>query len=160
MPAYLSPQASTRTHPIATHHRYAVRENWGGPCGAASQVRPGHEYILVIGDYITRYPEVLRKATSKSIARELVLRFSHVGIPKELLTDQGTPLISKLMKDLCSLLQVHHLCTSDGDRDWDLLLLSRHSRGHQDLPAANHKKQVRALVWQGTPDDSWLTSPL
>ncbi|XP_053471810.1 uncharacterized protein K02A2.6-like isoform X1 [Ictalurus furcatus] len=45
----------------------------------------GHEYILVIMDYATKYPEVvlLRKATSCNIAKELVLLFSLVGIPKD-----------------------------------------------------------------------------
>ncbi|XP_053473735.1 uncharacterized protein LOC128603132 [Ictalurus furcatus] len=74
----------------------------------------GHEYILVIVDYATRYPEAvpLRKATSQNIARELVLLFSRVGITKDVLTDQGTPFVSKLMADLCRLLQVKHLKTS------------------------------------------------
>lgn len=51
-----------------------------------------HEYILVIMDYLTRYPEAipLWKATSPNIARELVLLFSQVGILKDILTDQGT----------------------------------------------------------------------
>ncbi len=74
----------------------------------------GHEHILVIMDYATRYPEALplRKATTKAIARELFLLCSRVGIPKEILTDQGTPFMSRMMKDLCRLLQVKHLRTS------------------------------------------------
>uniref|UniRef100_A0A3B1KDF6 Gypsy retrotransposon integrase-like protein 1 n=1 Tax=Astyanax mexicanus TaxID=7994 RepID=A0A3B1KDF6_ASTMX len=74
----------------------------------------GHEYILVMVDYATRYPDAvpLRKATSKAIAKELVLLMSRVGIPKEILTDQGTPFVSKLMNDLCRLLQVKRLTTS------------------------------------------------
>lgn len=61
----------------------------------------GHEYILVIIDYTTHYPQAipLRKATSRN--RELMLLFSWVGIPKDLLTEQGTPFISKLMVDVC-----------------------------------------------------------
>ena len=49
----------------------------------------GHEYILVLVDYTTRYPEavLLCKATSKAIARELVQLFSRVRIPKDILTD-------------------------------------------------------------------------
>ncbi len=110
----------------------------------------GHEHILVIVDYATRYPEAvpLRKATAKSIARELFLLCSRVGIPAEILTDQGTPFMSRLIADLCTLLKVKQLRTSvyhpqtDGlverfnqtlkqmlrrvvaedKRDWDLML--------------------------------------
>ncbi|XP_026116332.1 uncharacterized protein LOC113094960 [Carassius auratus] len=110
----------------------------------------GHEHILVILDYATRYPEAvpLRKATSKAIARELFMLFSRVGIPQEILTDQGTPFMSQLMAELCQLLKVKQLRTSvyhpqtDGlverfnqtlkqmlrrvvaedGRDWDLML--------------------------------------
>ncbi|KAI2645697.1 Retrovirus-related Pol polyprotein from transposon 17.6 [Labeo rohita] len=67
----------------------------------------GHEHILVIVDYAPRYPEAvpLRKATAKAIAQELFLLASHVGIPTEILTDQGTPFMSRLMADLCRLLR-------------------------------------------------------
>ncbi len=73
----------------------------------------GHEHILVIVDYATRYPEAipLRKATSKAIAQELFLLCSLVGIPREILTDQGTPFMSWTMADLCRLLQVKQLST-------------------------------------------------
>ncbi len=111
----------------------------------------GHEHILVILDYATHYPEAiaLRKATAKNIAKELFLLASRVGIPKEVLTDQGTPFMSQVMADLCQLLQVKQLRTSvyhmqtDGlverfnktlkqmlrrvvakdGRDWDLMIL-------------------------------------
>lgn len=110
----------------------------------------GHEHILVIVDYATRYPEAvpLRNATAKTIARELFLLCSRVGIPTEILTDQGTPFMSRLMVDLCTLLKVKQLRTSvyhrqtdglverfnqtlkrmlwrvadQGKRDWDLML--------------------------------------
>lgn len=57
------------------------------------QSTQGHEYILVVSDFTTRYPEVLplQKVTSKAIIRELVLLFSRVGIPKEILSFQRTP---------------------------------------------------------------------
>ncbi len=74
----------------------------------------GHEHILVIVDYATRYPEAipLRKATSKAIEQELFLLASRVGIPKEILTDQGTPFMSRTMADLCHLLKVKQLRTT------------------------------------------------
>ncbi|KAI2645927.1 Retrovirus-related Pol polyprotein [Labeo rohita] len=53
----------------------------------------GHEHVLVIVDYATRYPEAvpLRKATAKAIAKELFLLCTRVCIPAEILTDQGIP---------------------------------------------------------------------
>ncbi len=68
----------------------------------------GHEHILVIVDYATRYPEAipLRKATAKTIAQELFLLSAiPTRIPAEILTDQGTPFMSRLMADLCRLLK-------------------------------------------------------
>uniref|UniRef100_A0A803JIM9 Gypsy retrotransposon integrase-like protein 1 n=1 Tax=Xenopus tropicalis TaxID=8364 RepID=A0A803JIM9_XENTR len=74
----------------------------------------GHQYILVVVDYATRYPEAipLRNTTAKSIAKELMFMFSRVGIPREILTDQGTPFMSRVTKELCKLLQIKHLRTS------------------------------------------------
>ena len=74
----------------------------------------GHQNILVILDYATRYPEAipLRKVSSKAIARELFQMFSRTGFPKEILTDQGTPFMSKVMADLCKLFQIKQLRTS------------------------------------------------
>nr|XP_055032771.1 uncharacterized protein LOC129421341 [Misgurnus anguillicaudatus] len=74
----------------------------------------GHEHILVIVDYATRYPEAipLRKATTKAIAQELFLLCSRVGIPSQILTDQGTPFMSRMMADLCKLLKVQQLRTT------------------------------------------------
>ncbi|KAL0173009.1 hypothetical protein M9458_033320, partial [Cirrhinus mrigala] len=74
----------------------------------------GHEHILVIVDYATRYPEAvpLRKATARNIAQELFLLFSRVGIPNQILTDQGTPFMSRVMADLCRLLKIQQLRTS------------------------------------------------
>lgn len=42
-----------------------------------------HEYVLVVIDYATRYPEALPllKVTFKAIAKKLVLLFSCVGQP-------------------------------------------------------------------------------
>ncbi|KAL0165651.1 hypothetical protein M9458_037495, partial [Cirrhinus mrigala] len=90
--------------------------------GLLSKSARGHEHILVIVDYATRYPEAvpLRKATAKTIAQELFLLFSRVGIPAEILTDQGTPFMSQLMADLCRLLPPADERTDR--RDWYLML--------------------------------------
>ncbi|KAJ8376080.1 hypothetical protein SKAU_G00066600 [Synaphobranchus kaupii] len=82
-----------------------------GPLPRSSR---GHQYILVVLDYATRYPEAipLRTMATKGIARELMLLFSRVGLPEEILTDQGTPFMSRIMRDLCQLMKVTQLRTS------------------------------------------------
>lgn len=82
-----------------------------GPLPKSGQ---GHEYILVIVDYATCYPEavLLPKAMQRNITKELLMLYSRVGIFKDVLSNQRTPFISKLMADFCRLLQVKHLSTS------------------------------------------------
>ncbi|KAJ8353339.1 hypothetical protein SKAU_G00209060 [Synaphobranchus kaupii] len=82
-----------------------------GPLPRSSR---GHQYILVVLDYATRYPEAipLRTMATKGIARKLMLLFSRVGLPEEILTDQGTPFMSRIMRDLCQLMKVTQLRTS------------------------------------------------
>lgn len=66
----------------------------------------------MILDYTTRYPEAILLCKPTSQDKELELLFSHVGIPKDILTNQGTSFVSRLMGDLCQLLQVKELRTS------------------------------------------------
>lgn len=82
-----------------------------GPLPKSSR---GHRYILVILDYATRYPEALplRTATGKTVAKELFMLCSRVGIPEEILTDQGSCFMLNVMKLLCQLLKVKQLRTS------------------------------------------------
>lgn len=74
----------------------------------------GHEYILVIVDYATQYPDAipLRTVAAKGIARELFHLFSRVGILREILMDQGTAFMSRVMKDVCNLLRIKQVRTS------------------------------------------------
>ncbi|KAK7922269.1 hypothetical protein WMY93_009171 [Mugilogobius chulae] len=60
----------------------------------------GHQYILVVCDYATRYPEAfpLRTITAHAVLRVLIQLFSRVGIPDETLTDQGTNFTSRLLQ--------------------------------------------------------------
>ncbi|KAI5609477.1 hypothetical protein C0J50_9479 [Silurus asotus] len=60
--------------------------------GPLEKSSTGYQYILVISDYATRYPEAfpLRSITTPKIINALIQLFSCVGIPEEILTDQGT----------------------------------------------------------------------
>ena len=74
----------------------------------------GHRYILVILDYATKFPEAipLRAATSKAVAHELFMLFSKVGIADEILTDQGTCFMSRVITMLYQWLKVKQIRTS------------------------------------------------
>ncbi|XP_073511492.1 uncharacterized protein [Phyllobates terribilis] len=53
----------------------------------------------------------LRNSPVKSIAQELVHVFSWTGLPREILTDQETPFMNKVMRELCKALQITQLKT-------------------------------------------------
>ena len=65
-------------------------------------------------DYATRYPEAfaLKSVDAEHVAEALMTMFSRVGVPKEILTDQGTNFTSKLLAELYRLLQVKAVRTS------------------------------------------------
>lgn len=65
-------------------------------------------------DYATRYPEAipLRLIDAEHIAEELVQIFTRVGIPEEILTDQGTNFMSTLLGEVYKLMKVKPMRTS------------------------------------------------
>ena len=82
--------------------------------GPLPKSRAGHRYILVICDYATRYPEAvaLRSIDAEHVAEELMKVFARVGIPQEVLTDQGSNFTSQLLREVYRLLQVQPIRTS------------------------------------------------
>lgn len=80
--------------------------------GPLPKSRSGKRYILIY-DYATRYPEAiaLRATDAEHIAEELVTVFSQVGVPREILTDQGSNFTSHLLKELYLLLHIHPIHT-------------------------------------------------
>ena len=75
----------------------------------------GYRYILVIGDYFTKWKEAfpLKDMEATSIARVLVNEFiCRFGVPDSIHTDQGKNLESKLVKEICILLGVKKTCTT------------------------------------------------
>ena len=82
--------------------------------GPLPRSRSGHRYILVMCDYATRYPEAipLRSIDAEHIAEELIKVFARVGIPSEILTDQGSNFTSKLLSELYRLLKIQGVRTS------------------------------------------------
>ena len=70
--------------------------------------------MLVVCDYATCYPEAvaMRSIDAEHVAEELVTVLSRVGVPREILTDQGTNFTFRLLSELYHLLHVHPIRTS------------------------------------------------
>ena len=83
-----------------------------GPINPPSEA--GHRFILTLVDYATRYPEAvpLKKTTTEAVAEALCDIYSRVGIPEEVLTDQGTQFMSDCMKEVSRLLSIRGLVSS------------------------------------------------
>ncbi|KAI2646716.1 Transposon Ty3-I Gag-Pol polyprotein [Labeo rohita] len=110
----------------------------------------GHRYILVVSDYATRYPETfpLRSITTPKIIHALVQLFSRVGIPEEILTDQGTNFTSRLMGQLNKQLGITAIRTTPYHPQTDCLV----ERFNQTL---------KNMLWKFVADtgrdwDKWL----
>ena len=73
-----------------------------------------NRFILTVVDYATRYPEAaaLPSVDAQHVAEEVYKIYSRVGIPEEILSDQGPQFMSKLMAEVSRLLSVRHMTSS------------------------------------------------
>ena len=74
----------------------------------------GNRYILTIVDLATRYPEAvaLPRIDAECVAEAMVEVFSRLGVPNEILSDNGTQFVSGLMKEAARLLGVSQFFTT------------------------------------------------
>ncbi|KAL0190638.1 hypothetical protein M9458_013336, partial [Cirrhinus mrigala] len=110
----------------------------------------GHRFALVLVDYATRYPEAvpLRSISAKSVADALFRLISRVGIPKEILTDQGTAFMSRTLRELYELLGIKSIRTSVHHPQTDGLV----ERFNRTL-----KTMIRKFVHEDAKNwDKWL----
>eukprot|EP00731_Ephydatia_muelleri_P008113 Em0004g451a len=82
--------------------------------GPLPRSRSGNKFILVVCDYATRYPEAvaMKSVVAEYVAEELIGIFARVGIPREILTDQGSNFMSNLLSELYRLMQIKPIRTS------------------------------------------------
>ena len=74
----------------------------------------GHRYVLTLIDYATRFPEAvpLKSIDTLTIAKCLVEIFSRVGVPREILSNNGQQFKSDLMSEINRLLNIKAIFTS------------------------------------------------
>ena len=82
--------------------------------GPLPRSRTGKKYVLVVCDYATRFPEAIpmKSVDAEHVAEELLTLFSRVGVPEEILTDQGSNFTSQLLTELYRMLHVHAIRTT------------------------------------------------
>ena len=79
--------------------------------GLLPRTTSGHKYLLTMMDYGTRCPDAvpLRSVDAATVATALMSMFTRLGVPDEILTDQGSNFLSTLMEELYRLLRVKHI---------------------------------------------------
>lgn len=82
--------------------------------GPLSRTKAGNKFILTIVDDATRFPEAyaLKSCDAENVANALMDMFSRVGVPRTILTDQGTNFTSQLLKQLYDFLKIRGITTS------------------------------------------------
>jgi hypothetical protein len=71
----------------------------------------GHRFILVAIDYFTKwveaasYANVTKQVVARFIKREIICRY---GVPERIITDNGSNLNNKMMKELCKDFKIEH----------------------------------------------------
>ena len=82
--------------------------------GPFPRTKDGYRFLLTTMDLATRYPEAhpLKTATAEEVAEGLLEVFSRHGLPRMILSDQGTQLCGKVMTQLCSQLGIEKIRTT------------------------------------------------
>ena len=73
-----------------------------------------NRYILTMVDYATRYPEAipLKSVTTVEVAETMVDMFSRLGVPEEILSNQGAQFMSEVMQEVSRMLSVKRLVST------------------------------------------------
>ena len=74
----------------------------------------GNRYILTLVDTATRYPEAvpLKEISTEAVSEGLVSMYSRLGVPQEVLSDQGSQFMSELMQEVSRLLSIKRLVST------------------------------------------------
>ena len=82
--------------------------------GPLPRSQRGNRFILVVYDYATRYPEAFALPSTEPprIAKELIGLFTRVGVPEEILSDQGANFMSSLLEEVYQVLHIRQIRTT------------------------------------------------
>src|SRR5436190_23640475 len=83
--------------------------------GPLDRTEKGNRYILVVTDYLTKWPEAkaMKEATAENVVQFIDKRIiCRHGCPKIILSDRGTHFRNKLVDGLCERFEIKHKLSS------------------------------------------------
>ena len=82
--------------------------------GPLTRTKAGNKYVLVLMHYTSKWPEAcgLRNVTTETVVKCLIDMTAQVGIPEEVLTDNGSNFVSKTMREYCTTMGIEQIKTS------------------------------------------------
>ena len=82
--------------------------------GPLTRTKAGNKYVLVLMDYTSKWPEAyaLRNVTTETVVKCLIDMTARVGIPEEVLMDNGSNFVSKTMREYCTTMGIEQIKTS------------------------------------------------
>ena len=104
-------KAKMVTIPLITKPFQQIVMDFVGPL---PRTQHGNQFILTMCDYTTRYPEAIPLPSTEAgcVAKELMPVFVRVGLPDEILMDQGSNFMSALLREVYRLLNIQRICTT------------------------------------------------
>ncbi|KAL0269062.1 UNVERIFIED_CONTAM: hypothetical protein PYX00_010797 [Menopon gallinae] len=110
----------------------------------------GNKFILTMQDDLTKYSYAtpIPNHESRTVALELTKFITLFGIPKSILTDQGSDFMSNLIKDLTKLLNIKHFSSSpyhpqtNGALERSHLTLKDYIKHYINAQQANWDEQI------------------
>ena len=113
--------------------------------GPLPRTASGSRYILTLMCLFTKYPEAipLRRVDNITVLEAMLEIFARHGVPKTILTDQGSVFMSGLTKQLCKTLEIERVRTSPYHPQSDGAL----ERWHACLKGMLKKSGTDLKVW-------------
>ena len=120
----------------------------------------GFRYILTMMCLFTKYPEAipLKRVDNESILEAMFEKFSRQGLPKVILTDQGSVFTSKITRHMCKTFEIHKVRTSpyhpqsDGALErWHACLKGMMKRSEIDLKLWHKQLKYLPFAYRDTP---------
>ena len=107
----------------------------------------GYRYLLTAVCMASKWPEAipLKRMTAKTVAEGLIEIFSKTGIPLQLVSDQGTQFVGKVMQQLCKCLHIDRIRTTPYHPEGNGVV----ERLHGTLVPMLTKASSQGLDWVG-----------